>query len=237
MPGNVGVTFECAFGEAIEAEIWAACTSPKTFTNLVFGEHEFAVRAKDAAGNVSEFPAEWGWEVGGFAPTVMITSEPWVNDERRSATFEFQANGANLIFTCSIDGSEMSPCPTTESRATVTKGRKTYNGLALGPHEFEVQVYAPLALEEPLITQLRVERRRADGARDDDLLRPARDRGHGGGRQPRGGGRLLLLEPTSRSRPSSARSTASSSRIATPRIRSTRRSASTCSASAPSTSR
>ena len=152
VPGNVGVTFECAFGEAIEAEIWAPCTSPKTFTNLVFGEHEFAVRAKDAAGNVSEFPAEWGWEVGGFAPTVMITSEPWVNDERRTATFEFQANGSNLIFTCSIDGSEMSPCPTTESGATVTKGRKTYSGLALGPHEFEVQVYAPLALEEPLIT-------------------------------------------------------------------------------------
>ena len=34
-----------------------------TYTNLVFGEHEFAVRAKDADGNVDPTPAEWGWDV------------------------------------------------------------------------------------------------------------------------------------------------------------------------------
>ena len=144
IPGNQGITFQCAFDEMIEEEIWAPCTSPKTYTNLIFGEHEFAVRAVDAAGNFSEFPAEYGWDIGGNAPPVLITSEPWLNDESRDAIFEFTANGSNLTFQCALDSGEFSPCVSP----------KRYNGLPLGPHTFEVQVLVnpDLVIEEPPIT-------------------------------------------------------------------------------------
>ena len=49
---------------------FAPCTSPVTYDNLIFGEHDFAVRAKDADGNVDPTPAEWSWDVEGLAPPV-----------------------------------------------------------------------------------------------------------------------------------------------------------------------
>ncbi|HEV2951854.1 MAG TPA: hypothetical protein VGZ51_07115, partial [Actinomycetota bacterium] len=144
IPGNQGITFECAIDEMVEEEIYAPCTSPKTYDNLLFGEHEFAVRAVDAAGNRSEFPAEYGWQIGGEAPPVLITSEPWINDERRNATFEFTANGSNLTYQCALDNGNFSPC----------RSPKTYNGLPLGSHVFEVQVLVDPdnVINEPPIT-------------------------------------------------------------------------------------
>ena len=68
------VTYECALDEAVENQFFTPCPNPQTYTDLLFGEHEFLVRAVDAAGNVDQTPAEWSWEVGGIPPPVMIES-------------------------------------------------------------------------------------------------------------------------------------------------------------------
>ena len=42
------VTFECALDEAVDDAVFSPCTSPHTYTDLIFGEHDFAVRAVDS---------------------------------------------------------------------------------------------------------------------------------------------------------------------------------------------
>ena len=81
-----GVTFECALDDAVDSLSFTPCTSPVTYDNLIFGEHDFAVRAVDADGNVDPTPAEWGWDVEGLAPPVDITSAPDPVTESRTAS-------------------------------------------------------------------------------------------------------------------------------------------------------
>lgn len=54
-----GATFECS----LDFGVYAACTSPATFTNLGIGSHTFTVRAKDAAGTVDTNPPRYTWTV------------------------------------------------------------------------------------------------------------------------------------------------------------------------------
>ena len=128
-----GVTFECALDEAVDSQSFSPCTSPVTYSNLIFGEHDFAVRAKDADGNVDPTPAEWGWDVEIAAPAVNITSGPNVTTESRTARFDFSAEGREIRYECSLDGSEFSLCVSP----------KIYNGVPIGPHEFAVRVLVP----------------------------------------------------------------------------------------------
>ncbi len=65
-----GALFECALDEMAENLLFLPCGSTHTFTNLAFGDHELLVRAKDNAGNVDPEPAEYSWEIGGIPPLV-----------------------------------------------------------------------------------------------------------------------------------------------------------------------
>jgi RNA polymerase sigma factor (sigma-70 family) len=55
---EVGVTFECA----LDAAAYAQCTSPAAYGALAQGAHSFAVRGRDAAGNVGG-PAAASWTI------------------------------------------------------------------------------------------------------------------------------------------------------------------------------
>lgn len=56
------LTFECRLDSSNPAD-FVACTSPQEFTGLGVGEHTFAVRAIDEAGNVDPTPALYLWTV------------------------------------------------------------------------------------------------------------------------------------------------------------------------------
>ncbi|HEV2952175.1 MAG TPA: hypothetical protein VGZ51_08725, partial [Actinomycetota bacterium] len=135
-----GVTFECALDDAADAGSFGPCSSPVTYDNLIFGEHTFLVRAKDADGNVDPTPAEWSWDVEGLAPPTLITSAPDPVTESRTATFGFSADGRNLQYECALDGGAFSLCVSP----------KVYNGVPIGPHVFEVRVWVDEEIaEEP----------------------------------------------------------------------------------------
>ena len=134
-----GVTFECALDDAVGAMSFSPCTSGVTYNNLIFGEHDFAVRAVDADGNVDPTPAEWGWDVEGLAPPVSITSAPDPVTESRTASFGFTADGRNIQYECALDGGEFSLC----------LSPKVYNGVPIGPHEFRVRVLVSDEAAEP----------------------------------------------------------------------------------------
>jgi hypothetical protein len=54
-----GSTFQCRHMSGA----WAACSSPKVYSNLGFGMHSFKVRAIDKNGNVDPTPATDTWRV------------------------------------------------------------------------------------------------------------------------------------------------------------------------------
>ena len=62
-----GATFECALDGALDDEVWVPCESGITYSNVIFGSHDFGVRARVGDG-FDLTPAEHRWEVGGAAP-------------------------------------------------------------------------------------------------------------------------------------------------------------------------
>jgi hypothetical protein len=134
------VTFECALDDAVSSGIYSPCESGVTYPGLVFGEHDFAVRARDAEGNVDPTPADWSWEIGTVPPPTTITAGPDARTESKTATFEFTA-GRGFAYECRLDSAPFSPCTSP----------KTYNGVPMGVHVFQVRVFDPEAAAEPEI--------------------------------------------------------------------------------------
>ncbi len=50
-----------SFSCSLDGGAWTACGSPKTYSDLAAGWHDFAVRAVDEAGNVDPTPAQTRW--------------------------------------------------------------------------------------------------------------------------------------------------------------------------------
>jgi Right handed beta helix region len=56
---ETGSTFECR----LDSGTWVECSPPQTYGSVAVGEHEFLVRATDAADNVDDTPASADWTV------------------------------------------------------------------------------------------------------------------------------------------------------------------------------
>ena len=52
-------TFECS----LDNEDWQACESPKNYSNLSVGSHQFQVRATDPTENIDPTPANYSWQI------------------------------------------------------------------------------------------------------------------------------------------------------------------------------
>jgi hypothetical protein len=88
------------------------CVSPHNIPGpLVFGEHTFAVRATDFAGNTGE-PARHSWSVvrgQGPEATIVEAPDPLTNETR--AEFTIEAPGA-IRLECRLDDTLLKSCPT-----------------------------------------------------------------------------------------------------------------------------
>ncbi|HEY3451114.1 MAG TPA: YCF48-related protein [Myxococcales bacterium] len=116
-------TFECR----LDADAFAACTTPKDLSVATDGPHAFEVRATDRYGNPGAAAAKT-WTVDAFPPTVTLTAKPAQPTRQTDASFSFTSNKANATFTCAIDGGAALSCTSP----------KSYSSLADGPHHFEV---------------------------------------------------------------------------------------------------
>jgi hypothetical protein len=67
---EAGASFECSR----DGGAFAACSSPQTYSGLAEGDHSFAVRALDPAGNVDATPAARAWKVRTAAPTLHLAA-------------------------------------------------------------------------------------------------------------------------------------------------------------------
>jgi hypothetical protein len=83
---EAGSTFECA----LDTAAFTACSSPKEYTSLAVGTHQFQVRARDAAGNTDASPAHYGWTITSTAPacpaatTLVAVADAWIDQNSPS---------------------------------------------------------------------------------------------------------------------------------------------------------
>jgi HYR domain len=69
---EAGATFQCSR----DGTAFVSCSSPQGYTNLSDGDHSFAVRAVDVAGNVDATSATRSWRVRTVAPTLHLPAGP-----------------------------------------------------------------------------------------------------------------------------------------------------------------
>jgi large repetitive protein len=127
-----GVTFQCA----LDGGAFAACTSPKSYPTVAPGTHTFAVKARDAAGNLSS-ATSYGWTVQPATPT--ITAKPSDPSNQTGASFSFTDTTAGVSFQCSLDGVAYAAC----------SSPKTYSSLGQGSHTFRVRAVSGAYASNP----------------------------------------------------------------------------------------
>ncbi len=121
-----GATFECS----VDGAAFATCASGVAYGSLADGAHTFAVRARDAAGNVDASPATRGWTVDATAPTTTIDGGPPDPSGSTSATFTFSSNEAGATFECRVDADAFASCISGDTFA-VTEGAHTFEVRAI----------------------------------------------------------------------------------------------------------
>ena len=119
-----GAILECSLDRAP----FAMCASPKTYTGLSRGAHNFRVRAVDGGGNTDPTPARREWKVDVKAPSTKLTGFP-DDFSQDDARFEFTSGEDHSSFECRLDESKYEPCATP----------KSYSGLDDGEHRFRVR--------------------------------------------------------------------------------------------------
>jgi DNA-directed RNA polymerase specialized sigma24 family protein len=120
-----GVSFACR----VDSQPFRPCSSPTAYRGLSAGEHVFAVRASDAAGNVDRTPATRTWTADPV-PTTTITSGPDALVRSRSVTFALRASEPGSTFECSIDGGAFKRCGSSVRYAGLPSGRHSFRARA-----------------------------------------------------------------------------------------------------------
>jgi hypothetical protein len=136
-PSNVkSPVFEFSAGDGsvqckLDGGSFVACSSPKTYSDLVDGTHTFTVAATDQAGNAAEASHTWVLET--TLPIVLLAQTPPNPSNTASATFTFQPSKPGATVECKLDGGQFAPCgePTADGKLRVD-----YAGLGDGSHAF-----------------------------------------------------------------------------------------------------
>ena len=141
---EAGATFECRL-DSDQAADWGACDSPKAYNGLADGQHNFEVRAKDAAGNVGA-AASYQWTVTTVKPVASIDSGPTGTVNSADASFTFSADNPNATFECRLDSEEPGDWAACDSPVD-------YTGLGQGQHTLEVRATEPDQGTGPAVSQ------------------------------------------------------------------------------------
>jgi hypothetical protein len=128
-----GVSFLCK----LDAGAYLACTSPTGYSGLAEGAHNFAVEAKDAAGNISA-AASWSWTIDSIAPPApVLTLTPDDPNGDGIADFDWTEAEAGATFMCSIENRQFTACPSTPEHAA----HYIVDVSNDGQHQFEVRAF------------------------------------------------------------------------------------------------
>ena len=104
-----GSTFQCQLSkDGTVTKAWAACTSPKSYSNLTSGNYRFEVKATDSDGMVDQTPASRNWTITSppeTAPTVIPNGTvPTANATNVDRTTNVKATFSEDMMASSING-------------------------------------------------------------------------------------------------------------------------------------
>jgi hypothetical protein len=136
---EAGSSFQCK----LDAAAWGSCASPRGYSAVADGLHNFSVRATDPAGNVDPTPDTRAWTVAvppppappvppvldTTPPETAITSGPSGTVANGNASFSFSSSEIGSSFQCRLDAAAWSNCSSPQG----------YSGLAGGTHTFSVR--------------------------------------------------------------------------------------------------
>ena len=115
------IRFECR----LDGGTFATCESPKLYSALTDGAHNFDVRALDAAGNADPTPASHSWTVDTTAPQTTIDAGPTGPTNDSTPTFSFSSE-AGASFQCRVDSAAFAACSSPHTTAALANGAHTF---------------------------------------------------------------------------------------------------------------
>ena len=120
---QAGVTFECS----LDGAAYAACTSPHSYAGpLSAATHTFRVRAKDAAGTLSNF-AQAQWVIDLTPPAApSLSGVPSSPTSATSASLSFTTAEVGATFVCALDGATPATCTSPVALSSLTDGPHTF---------------------------------------------------------------------------------------------------------------
>jgi hypothetical protein len=116
-------TFQCS----LDGGAYATCATGVSFSGLAAGNHTFAVRARDVAGNADATPATYNWTIDLTAPDTTITSTTPATSPTNSTsiTVNFTSNDATATFECNRDNAGYSTCASGVQYTSLAAGAHT----------------------------------------------------------------------------------------------------------------
>ena len=129
----------CTFNSQLNDETIEDFTTAnsRVITGLSDGEHTISVRAKDAAGNISE-ETVFNWTVDTENPETTITKDPGAGTAASFALFEFESSKDPYRFHCKLEKNGNNFVPDDDSWEECNTGKRDYYGLPEGTYRFRV---------------------------------------------------------------------------------------------------
>jgi hypothetical protein len=119
------------FERSLDGAGYVTVGNPDNLTSLSEGNHTYAVRAVNTAGNRDPTPAVWTWNVDLTPPDTQFTSTPPASTGETSATFDFSSTETGSQFERSLDASPFTPVTGPETIASLSVGSHTYQVRAI----------------------------------------------------------------------------------------------------------
>jgi len=133
---NVAISFSANDPAAslfcsLDGQNFAPCVSPFSAQNLIDGNHNFQVYARDLAGNQSASAAD-NWTVDTVAPLVLSLSRSPVGNliAMKAVTFTFGSNEGGATFFCAVDGGASQACSSPYALSNLSEGNHSFQVFA-----------------------------------------------------------------------------------------------------------
>jgi len=123
--------YQCATDDGITDGAFVTCVSATQFGPFSDGEHRFAVRAVDAAGNVDASPATHDWIVDTVPPDTAIDEAPLSPSSDPTPHFAFSGAGEGGSYECAMDAAAWDGCSDDWTSPSLADGTHTLHVRAI----------------------------------------------------------------------------------------------------------